>query len=299
MDAGRPLWEDEIADAVARAARAVARVEGRSRLPASGLVWSPDGIIVTANHVLERDEGVRVQLPDGRPFEAALIGRDPATDVALLRVAEIGLEAADWIDLGGVRLGHTALVVARSADGPEAARGIVAGLQGAWRTALGGSIDACLRTDCPLRPGYSGGALTTRTGRVLGMVTSGLAPGTSLAIPTATLRRVATALLEHGRIRRGYLGLTVLPARLPHPAARELGRPEGLLVASVADAGPSEQAGVTVGDLLLSVDGEPLASVDALQDRLTPDRIGGTLAMYLLRDGKRIEVRVTVTERPR
>lgn len=287
------------ADAVERAAHGVVRVKGRRRMAASGVVWSDDGLIVTAHHVVERDEGIRVGLHDGGEMEAAVVGRDPSTDLAVLRVAETGLVPAAWADHHALRVGDAVVALARPRVGPEATLGIVSALGPAWRTGMGGIVDPYLRTDVVMYPGFSGGALLDATGRVLGIVSSALWPGASVAVPTETVRRVADALLAHGRIRRGYLGVTAQPVRVPEALEGAAGARRGLLVAGVEPGSPAAEAGVLLGDVLLVLDGEPLRSVDDLLVLLGGDRVGRAMPLSFLRGGTAHEVTVTIGDRPR
>jgi S1-C subfamily serine protease len=288
-----------MADAVARAGGSVVRVDGRRRLGASGVVWRADGAIVTASHVLDRDDAIRVGLPDGRAVDAALVGRDPSTDLAVLRTAEVGLQAANWAGHQGLRAGVHAMVVARPGAWLEAGSGIVAAVSGPWRTWSGGMIDAYVRTDVAMHPGFSGGAVVDPDGRVLGVATSALVSGASIAVPTTTVERVALALWEHGRIRRGYLGVTVQPARLGASAAIHAGQPGGLLVAAVEPGSPADAAGISVGDVLLAMDGVPLRGVDDLMASLGGDRVEREVVVRLLRAGTAQDVHATIAERPR
>jgi S1-C subfamily serine protease len=288
----------ELADVVATAARSVVTVSGRRRMAASGVLWDADGIVVTACHVIETDAGVRVGLPDSRILEAALVGRDPSTDLAVLRIAEVGLAAASWATHQDLQVGQLVVCVARPAGAVQAAMGVLSAVEGPWRTASGGAVDAFLRADVVMYPGFSGGALVDTAGQVLGLATSGLGTGAGLGLPAATVKRVVAALLEHGRIRRGYLGITVQPARLS-PTAGGAERRQGLLVTSVEPGSPAEAAGILVGDVLLALDDRRLASLDDLVDSLSGDRVDRAVTLSLIRGGQEAEAKATVGERPR
>jgi S1-C subfamily serine protease len=160
-------------------------------------------------------------------------------------------------------------------------------------------IDAYVRTDVAMHPGFSGGAVVDPDGRVLGVATSALVSGASIAVPTTTVERVALALWEHGRIRRGYLGVTVQPARLGASAAIHAGQPGGLLVAAVEPGSPADAAGISVGDVLLAMDGVPLRGVDDLMASLGGDRVECEVVVRLLRAGTAQDVHATIAERPR
>ncbi len=181
---------DALAAAVESAGASVVRVEGRRRIPASGVVWSADGVIVTAHHVVEQDDDIGIGLPDGREVTATLIGRDPTTDLALLRAQATALQPAQWASAEELKVGHLALALARPGQNTMATLGIVSALSKDWRTPTGGQLDHYLQTDIVMYPGFSGGPLVSAKGQVMGMNTSALLRGISLAIPAATVRRV-------------------------------------------------------------------------------------------------------------
>ncbi len=203
-----------MAEAVNIADPSVVRVEGRRRVPATGIVWSEDGVIVTANHVVRHDDGIVVGLADGRSVPATLVGRDPSTDIAVLRVGEGGLSALVEANKQELGVGNLVLALGRPGKTVQATLGIVSALGDSWQTRMGGRIDRYLQTDVLMYPGFSGGPLVDGNGRLLGMNTSGIMGGVSLAIPTQTLSRVADALLTHGRMKRGYLGVSTQKVRV-------------------------------------------------------------------------------------
>jgi len=278
----------DLSGAVAAAAPGILRVDARRRHPASGLVWSDDGVIVTANHVVRRDEDLSVGLGADDAVPATLVGRDPTTDLAVLRAADglpTGAAAAPWDEGAELAVGQLALAVGRPGASAEASLALVSALGGAWRTAAGGSVDRWLRLDAVMYPGFSGGALVTAAGRVAGLVTSGLARGAALALPTPTLRRVVADILAHGSVRRARLGVGVQPVRLEPALAARLGRETGVLVVSLDDEGPAAAAGLHVGDTLVALDGHPLRDLDDLMDALTGDRVGRALPITVVRAG--------------
>lgn len=282
-----------LAEGVARAAASVVRVDGRRRGSCSGVVWSADGTIVTAHHGVEWDDEVAVGLPSGEAVPAEVIGRDPSTDLAVLRARASGLVTPSWSD-GPLAVGQLALAVTRPGRGPRAALGVVARLGDAWRTRGGGKLDRYLELDLGLHPGFSGGLVLDLAGRALGLATAGLVRATPLAVPIATLRRVIEALQAHGAIRRGYLGVATLPVRLPPAVAAASGQPAGLLVTAVEDGSPAARAGLAVGDLLLGVEGSPLREIGDLLPLLDEERIGAVTRARIARGTSVQEVPVTI-----
>ncbi len=289
---------DALAETVSKMGPGVVRVEGRDRVPASGIIWSNDGIIVTAHHVLERDDDIAVGLPDGETLPAALVGRDPATDLAVLRVEGQSLSALEWADPDSLRVGHLALALARPGKGVQATMGIIGALGGSWRTPAGGGVDRYLQADLVMPPGFSGGPLVGAGGKVLGLTTSALLRGVSLALPLPTVERVVGVLLAHGRILRAYIGVGSQPARLPEALADQLGQTTGLLVVSVEPDGPAAKGGLFLGDTLVALDGKPLKHLDDLLASLDGDKIDRPIAVRLVRGGQLHDVTVTPASRP-
>ena len=231
-----------LADAVENAGPSVVRVEGRRRLPATGFVWSADGTIVTANHVLKRDDGLAVGLADGTSAGAELVGRDPSTDLAVLRVKASGLQAAQ--PASELKVGHLVLALGRPGRTVQATFGIVSAVgDDPWRTPLGGQVDRYLQTDVVMYPGFSGGPLLSSSGEVLGLNTSALVRGVSIAVPSSTVANVVEMLLTHGRVQRGYLGVSTQPVRLPADARSEIAQETGLLIVGVEPDSPADQGG--------------------------------------------------------
>lgn len=239
---------------------------------------------------------VTVQRGDGVAVEARVVGHDRSTDLLLLQVPGGGLSPAPWVDGAAVRVGHLALVLGRPGASVRAALGMVSGLGGAFRTPLGGQLDRLIHVDATLPPGCVGGVLADLSGGVLGVNTDGLVQG-GTTIPTATVRRVVGQLLAHGSVQRGYLGVGVQAAALPPEAAAVAGQPRGLVVVAVESDSPAAAARLTVGDVLLTVDGAPLEHLDQLILALQDLRPAPTM-VRVLRGGAVVEVAVELSARP-
>jgi S1-C subfamily serine protease len=276
----------EIARIVAGAAGWVAAVHShRSR--SSGFIWRP-GLIVTADEALAEEGEIAVTLPDGQTVPAKLVGRDPSTDIALLRIDRTDLAPAP-LGAEGITAGALAVVVGAEEDGPTAALGVVSRSGGPWRSLRGGEIDARLELDAALRRAAEGGLALDATGRAFGMTVFG-PRRRALVIPSATIERVASRLESHGRIARGYLGLGL------HPVAVNGG--VGAMVVSVDADGPGAAAGVRQGDVIVAWNGEPVRRLQSLLRALGPDSVGQTVTLGLRRAGEPAEVALTIAERP-
>jgi S1-C subfamily serine protease len=284
---------ERLAGVVEAASRSVVRVEGRRGAPASGVAFAED-VVVTAHHVLEWDEDLAVGLPDGGTAEAHVVGRDPGTDLAALRVKGPALAPPAWSDPVGTRVGHLVLALSRPGSRLRAGLGIVSSKGGAWRTHTGGRLDHDLRVDLPLHPGFSGGLTVDAEGHALGLNTAGLARGVGVVVPSATLQRVVGALLAHGHVRRGFLGVGLQPVPLPSSLEAVAGQPAGLVVVGVEPGGPAERAGIVLGDVLIALDGHALRHPGDLLPLLEEERIGAEGVLRLLRGGESRELRVTI-----
>jgi S1-C subfamily serine protease len=286
---------DALVAAVKQAAGAVVRVDGRRRGSASGIAWSPDGTVVTASHGLEGDDEVEVGLPSGEDTKAEVVGRDPSTDLAVLRV-KTTLAPPEWSE-APLEVGQLLISVTRPGRGPKASLGLVSRLGDAWRTPWGGKLDRYVELDLGLHPGFSGGLVLDMAGRGLGLTTAGLARGTPLAVPAATLKRVVKAILAHGGVRRGYLGVASVPVRLPASLAKETNQSSALLVTEVEGDSPAARAGLTVGDLLLALDGTAVGHMGDLLPLLEEERIGEQARARIARGGAVREIQLTIGAR--
>lgn len=281
----------------AEGATHVVRIEGRRRSPSSGVAWSADGVVVAPHHALPRDEEVEVGLPSGATAAAELVGRDPTTDLAVLRVRGASLFAATFAEVTDVAAGELVVGVSRPGRSPRVGLAVLARAAGEFRAGGGGRVDRFLETTLELHPGVSGGLVLRADGTALGVASSGLVRGAVMVIPASTLRRVVKALLAHGQIRRGYLGLATYPVPLPPALRAATGEEVALLVSRVEPESPAARAGILLGDALLSVDGEAMQDPGELLALLGEERIGDTVPVRLLRAGEVRDVAVTVGTR--
>jgi S1-C subfamily serine protease len=284
----------QMADAVAAVASSVVQVQGRR--PASGLVYA-DGVVVTTIHALGREDGLRVRRHDGQTFDGELAGWDPTTNLAVLRVTGLDLPAVVPAT-APARVGHLALAIARSwSNSVTASAGIVSVIGGPLRTGRHRAIDQVIRTTAPMHDGFAGGAFVDTAGGLLGIATAAAIRGLGVIIPTAIVWKTVATVVEHGRIRRGYLGIAGQPVTLPDVQRAE-GRAEALLIVGVTDGSPAAAAGLLVGDVLVALDAKPVESPQDLMDRLLETQIGRPASLRVLRGGAVVDVAVTVGERP-
>ncbi len=283
----------QLADAVDRVKRSMVTVNGRQRQSATGLVVMADTVL-TADHVLEREDELTVISDDGRTLSALFVGRDPASDLALLRVADLKMEPVARAD-GDARVGQIALAVGRPAAGsPMASLGVVSAIGGPVRTGRGGMVDKVIQTDATPYPGFSGGALIDASGAVLGLLTTGLINGVALAVPHAIAWQTAETISNHGGVKRGYLGVSSQPVQLPEGQRGGTSQEHGLLVVRVEPGSPAAQAGIILGDILLTLDGQSVGDIDALQALLVGDRVGRPVPVSVIRGGVATTLQLTI-----
>jgi S1-C subfamily serine protease len=298
-------FSDQLASVVEQAARSIVTVAARPRQPATGIIWRTDTatIILTADHVIEREDEINVTLPDQRAVKAQRIGRDPSTDLAALRLTAVALrtEHVPAETSEHLRVGHLVLAIGRpSSDGPRVSFGAVSAIDGPRRSWQGNEIEGVIYPDVTLYPGFSGGPLVDLSGRVVGMNSSQLTRQNSSALPVATLRHVANALVQHGRVQRGYLGVGTQQAPLPAALAHKVGSTQqaALLIITVEPGSPAEQAGLMIGDLLVSLGSQSTTDGATLRAQLGVDRLGQSLPAKILRGGEPRDITITVAERP-
>src|ERR1700680_3098648 len=276
---------NDVASTVDRVAASVVAVEARARLGSSGFFVRPD-LILTADHALESDE-VEVVRGGGETERASIAGRDPSTDLALLRVEKAGVPL-EFAPAEALRVGAIVLAVARDDDGDLAATmGVLSAVGDAWRTWQGGQSDRFVRPDLSLYPRFSGSPLVDVTGRVIGLNTGGLSRRQSLTVPAATIGRVVDTLLARGgRIPRGYLGVAL------H------GVEGGAIVLGVAPNSPAERGGLLVGDVITAIDGHAVEDADDVHAQLGAATVGAQLGIDVRRGGVPQQLRVPVGGRP-
>jgi serine protease DegQ len=288
---------DGMADAVENVATSIVRVNGRRRRSGSGLVFAQNKVL-TASHVLEREEDLSVETADGRTLTARFAGRDPSTDLAVLNVESLDIEPAMPAE-GEARVGQISLAVGSHSrgEGPRATLGVVSAVGGPVRTRRGPRLERYIQTDATPYPGFSGGPLIDVLGNVLGILVSGWGRGAAFAIPADLAWRTAGTLSERGSVKRGYLGILSQPVRLPDGQRLGLTQRGGLLVVGVEDGSPAGRGGLIVGDILATLDGQPVEDTDDLLVLLAGDRVGSSVPLGLVRGGELAEIEITVGER--
>jgi S1-C subfamily serine protease len=290
-----------LAQSTERAAANVVAVHAESRGSASGVVWRA-GVIVTAEHALRRDEDIHATLPDGRVVPATLAGRDPSTDIAVLKCAEASAAVPVFGDVAALKPGSLTLVVGRTrASGPVAALGAVSLVVPERRTWTGAALAPYIRLDVGLQPTAVGGAVVDAQGRIVGVATPRFARFAAIAIPAPAVDRVIDTLLKKGHIPQGYLGVGLQPVRLPEALRQSLQRSEktAAIVLEVEPESPAHKAGIVIGDILLALAGQPVARLEDVHSQLDGESIGKPLALKFVRGGATQEVNIVVGERQR
>lgn len=317
---------DAMAEAAATAGKSIVRVNARRRLPASGIVWSADGLIVTASHIVQDEEEITVGLANGDEVSGTLVGRDPMNDLAVLRVETSELPVPGWVDRESVRAGQLVLAVGRPGNDIQAALGAVRSPNAVVMRAhhpsrskrghghhghghghehehghegkhhQGPSGESYILADVVMYPGFSGGPLVDVSSQIIGMNTSAFR-GAALTIPQPVIGSTVQTLVEYGRMRQGYLGISAQPVRLPEALAEEYDQETGLLLVLVEPDSPASQAELLLGDTILALDGVPTTTLDELLGLLRGERVGQTVTATILRGGQVQEVSVTIGER--
>lgn len=290
---------NDFAAAAAAAGPSVVAIYGRRWMPSSGIQWRK-GVVVTADHTIRRDEDIPLVAEGGKSIKASLAGRDPSTDLAILKFADGGsLPAPQFGDPTAVKLGHLVLALGRSrSSNLVASAGIIGGLSGEWQPRRGGRVDQHIRLSLELYPGFSGGPLVNAAGKVIGINTRGLARGRGVTIPLNTIHRVVDELLEKGHIARPYMGLAMQPVALPESLQKKASAAKSaLLVVHVEPSGPADKASILVGDVLVDLQGKPVADTEDIQQLLASAKVGDTVQLTLLRGGSAQKLSVTLADR--
>ncbi len=278
----------------------IVSIRARRNYPSSGVIWNSD-VVVTANHTIEQDEEISVSFEDGTTAEATLVGREPGTDLSVLKVqTKSALEPISQTNQ--IAAGELALVVGRSPDsGVNASLGIISAKSGPWRTWRGGQLDAYIRLDARFFPHSSGGAVVNAQGQLLGIATSALSRIAGVAIPVSTVANVTQKLLQRGFIPRGYLGFAIQPVPIPETLKNRLEIPNegGLIVLAVESGGPADQAGILPGDIVTGIGDTSVGQVEDLQRFSDSNAIGTMVRVTVVRGGEPKSLDLTVGERPR
>jgi S1-C subfamily serine protease len=289
---------DAAADAAERAGKSTVLVDARRRFPASGIAISADTIL-TADHVVERDEDIKVILADGTEVNARLAGRDPGSDLAVLKLEKASATPAE-LSKTPARVGQFVLAIGRpSKKGIESSFGSVNAIGGPVRTGRGGMLEQFIKTDVVSYPGFSGGPLVNGDGTIFGINTSGFGSGSAITIPAEIAWKIAEALVKDGKIKRGYLGIRSQTVNIPADGKKALKREQetGLLIVGMENDSSAAKGGLMVGDILVGVAGEAIEHHDDLFTRLSGDVVGKSTAMDVLRGGKLESIKVVVGER--
>ncbi len=291
-------FSNDLAAAVERGGAGTVLVDARHRYPASGIAYAAD-LVLTADHVITRDDNLRIATADKKSFAVTIAGRDPNSDLALLRLSEKALTPAKVSETAS-KVGQLVLALGRpSNEGVQASWGIITAIGGPARMGRGGLLEEYIQTETTSYPGFSGGPLVNTSGEVLGLNTSGLARGMALTIPVKFAWRIADALAKHGTVKRGYLGVRTQAVDISESARKALKREQehGLLVLWLEEKGPSEKSGLLVGDIIVAISGQPVGDPDDLFAALNGDVVGKSIAVEILRGGKPETLQVTVGER--
>jgi S1-C subfamily serine protease len=301
MSSALETLSNDFAAAAEIVGNSVVAIYGRRWMPSSGIQWRK-GFIVTAHHTIRREEDITVVAAGGKSFKANLAGRDPSTDLAVLKVSEgSALPLPSFGDGAGVRLGHIVLALGRSrGSNLVASAGIIGGISGEWEPRRGGQLDQHIRLSLELYPGFSGGPLVSAQGKVVGINTTGLSRGRAVTIPVATVNRIVDELIEKGHIAKAYLGVAMQPVAVPESLRGKVpgSGSSAVLVVHVEPASPADNAGVVLGDVVLELEGKPVEDTGDIQQLLGSSKIGQTLQATVLRGGTPLKLSITLADRP-
>src|SRR5437764_11088263 len=288
-----------LAQATERSAASTVALHTEARGSSSGIIWR-NGVIVTAEHALGRDEDIQLTLPDGRVVTATLTGRDPSTDLAVLKCPEATSPFTETGDVYRTKPGNLALVVGRTrASGPVVALGAVSLVVAERRAWTGAALAPYIRLDIGVQPTAVGGAVVNPHGQVIGIATPRFARFGAIAVPAPTVNRVVETLLQKGHIPRGYLGVGLQTVRLPDALRRTLQRNDktAAIVLEVEPEGPADQAGIVIGDIFVALAGNSITRLEDVHGQLGAESIGKSLPLKFVRGGALQEANIIVGER--
>ncbi len=290
---------NELAETVERAAASIVAVHARRGIGSSGIAWR-DNLILTASEGVRAEEGIKLLLPDGRVATARLRGRDSGTDLAVLETDASDLRPLEFAGDTALKAGQLAIAVGRTANtGPIASFGIVSGVSGEWKTWRGGKLNPFVRLDISSYPTLSGGAALDASGKLIGLVSTGLSRSSVFAVTGSTIDRIAGKLSQQGYVSRGFLGVALQPVALPEKMKEQLKQDTGIMLLGIEPDGPGAVGGLIMGDVLVAGDGQPLAQPEALAELLERTPAGQIVKFKVLRAGAVQDLDVRIGERPR
>jgi S1-C subfamily serine protease len=301
FDDEEPLdaYSRAVVEAAERVSPSVAAVEvlrgGRTRGSGSAVAITPDGFLLTSAHVVAGGDRVRATFDDGRVLGAEIRGRDPLSDLAVLRTQDGELAAAELGDASRLRVGQLVVAIGNPHGfGGSVTAGVVSAVGRSLPTRAGATmrvVDDVIQTDAALNPGNSGGALADARGSVVGINTAVAGIGLGLAVPVNTVtREIVASLMRDGRVRRAYLGIAGGPRPLPPRVARELDVRDGIEIVEVVEDSPAAAAGLRPGDIIVAIDGDHVAHTKDVQRKMLADAIGKPTSIQLVRDGATVTV---------
>jgi S1-C subfamily serine protease len=292
-------FSNNLADLVERTSNSIVTVNASRQISVSGVHWR-EGSIVTVEYGVRQSENLTVTIADGTTLPATLIGRDPGSDLALLKVSDLKLSPATLGDAQSLKVGHMVLAVARDSDrGISASLGILNSQGDAWRSSSGGKIDRYLRPSFMLYPGFAGSALVNMEGQIVGINTTSPRQRT-ITIPASTVDRVVNQLLEGGKVKRGYLGLGMQSVYLPESLVRslDLTNHRGVIVISLEPSAAGDRAGIMLGDILVELDDRAIEDIGDVQAMLDADSVNKQITVRVIRSGNLVDLTLTVDEKP-
>lgn len=284
---------DDIEELVEKASKSVVRVDARRGRAGTGIVWD-SGLVLTANHVVEQEEDIEVVV-DEKSSKATLAGRDPATDIALLKVEGLSAPALPRAKVSDLKPGQIVIAIGRPGS-LKATFGTISAVSSPWRGWRGSEIEHLVQTNAPLYPGFSGGPLVNADGRAAGMNSWVVGRGDGRAIAMDVAERVVGSLRTDGRIKRPYLGIGTQQVPLPDPVKVRVNQESGLLIVAIEPHSPADRAGLMQGDTLLALDGTTTGSLEALYAGLRKVKVGATQTVRVVRAGELKDINLTVGE---